>query len=127
MESQEALKAVANLRLRFQMNRRLRLESLAALSKVFREYGEPLSDELLASVVLALPVELLGQASSPHNGSPQYASDGETPSVPLPLPVPEIPLPPPLIPLPPPTVPIPQPLVPVPPGDKEPDRYSRTK
>lgn len=53
---------VAKLRLRFQMNGRLRLESLAALSKVFREYGEPLREELLGSIVFAVPEELLGPA-----------------------------------------------------------------
>jgi hypothetical protein len=44
------------------MNGRLRLESLAALSKVFREYGEPLREELLGSIVFAVPEELLGPA-----------------------------------------------------------------
>src|SRR6266542_2769394 len=60
MDTQESIREVSGLRLRFQMNNRLRLESLAALSKVFREYGEPISDQLLSSVVLALPDELRG-------------------------------------------------------------------
>jgi hypothetical protein len=41
------------------MNRRLRLECLAAVSKVFREQGEPISDELLSTIVFALPQELV--------------------------------------------------------------------
>jgi hypothetical protein len=43
------------------MNNRLRLESIAAISKVFREFGEPIEDELLASVVFAVPAELMGE------------------------------------------------------------------
>ena len=58
MDSKESLREVSRLRLRFQMNNRLRLECLAALSKVFREYAEPVSDELLSSLILALPNEL---------------------------------------------------------------------
>ncbi|HVF50688.1 MAG TPA: hypothetical protein VNA19_11410, partial [Pyrinomonadaceae bacterium] len=64
MNTQESLREVANLRLRFQMNQRLRLESLAALSKVFREYGEPIRDELLATIVPAIPDELPGIGST---------------------------------------------------------------
>jgi hypothetical protein len=61
MESQESLRQIDNLRLRFQMNNRLRLEALAALSRVFREHGESLSDELLSSLVFAVPDELPGE------------------------------------------------------------------
>ncbi len=61
MTTQESLIEAARLRLRVQMNNRLRLESIAALSKVFREFGEPIKDELLASVVFAIPEELLGE------------------------------------------------------------------
>jgi hypothetical protein len=67
MESLESLQEASRLRLRFQMNNRLRLESLAALSKVFREYGEPVSDDLLASLTFALPSELNGHGNG--NGS----------------------------------------------------------
>src|SRR5687767_15801637 len=63
MDTQESMREVSGLRLRFQMNNRLRLESLAALSKVFREYGEPISDQLLSSIVLALPDELHGNGA----------------------------------------------------------------
>src|SRR5688500_19237991 len=63
MDIQESMREVSGLRLRFQRNNRLRLESLAALSKVFREYGEPISDQLLSSIVLALPDELHGNGA----------------------------------------------------------------
>src|SRR5437879_12639788 len=59
MEARESLRDVENLRFRFQMNNRLRLECLAAVSKVFREFGEPLKDELLSAMVFALPQELI--------------------------------------------------------------------
>lgn len=55
MTTQERMMEAAKLRLRFQMNSRLRLESLAAISRVLREHQEPVGDELLASLVLALP------------------------------------------------------------------------
>ena len=61
MTTQESLREAARLRLRVQMNNRLRLESIAAISKVFREFGEPIEDELLASVVFAVPAELMGE------------------------------------------------------------------
>jgi len=59
MATRETLRQVENLRFRFQMNNRLRLECLAAVSKVFREFGEPISDELLSAIVFALPQELM--------------------------------------------------------------------
>jgi len=37
-----SLHEAARLRFRFQMNNRLRLESLAAISRVFRDFGEPI-------------------------------------------------------------------------------------
>ena len=78
MDTQESMREVSGLRLRFQMNNRLRLESLAALSKVFREYGEPISDQLLSSVVLALPDELHG------NGGLNAKDDDYKPGTPGP-------------------------------------------
>ena len=78
MDTQESIREVSGLRLRFQMNNRLRLESLAALSKVFREYGEPISDQLLSSVVLALPDELHG------NGGLNAKDDDYKPGAPGP-------------------------------------------
>jgi hypothetical protein len=61
MNAQESLREIDNLRLRFQMNNRLRLECLAALSKIFREHNENLQDELLSSLVFAIPCELPGE------------------------------------------------------------------
>ena len=92
MDAQESMREVSGLRLRFQMNNRLRLESLAALSKVFREYGEPISDQLLSSVVLALPGELQGngaiQASDydPKPGAPGPGTGVPGPGVGVPGP-----------------------------------------
>jgi len=51
------------------MNNRLRLESLAALSKVFRDFGEPIQDELLSSIVFAVPQELLVEYSAAGKAS----------------------------------------------------------
>ncbi len=59
MNTRETLRDVENLRFRVQMNNRLRLECLAAVSKVFREFEEPINDELLSSVIFALPQELI--------------------------------------------------------------------
>jgi hypothetical protein len=70
METQESLRQIENLRLRFQINNRLRLECLAAVSRVFREHGESLSDELLSSLVFAVPDELPGERP-PHFASSQ--------------------------------------------------------
>lgn len=64
VNTQEMMEA-AKLRLRLQMNARLRLEVLAALSRVFREYNDPVSDELLSSLILAASDELIGEAQSP--------------------------------------------------------------
>jgi hypothetical protein len=75
MDARESLPGVENLRFRFQMNNRLRLECLAAVSKVFREFSEPIADELLAAVVFALPQELI--SSNGHGTAPvqQLADD----------------------------------------------------
>lgn len=64
-ESSALQREVATLRLLFQINSRLRLETLAALSKVFREHGVQITDNLLASLVFALTEELPGQSLSP--------------------------------------------------------------
>src|SRR3712207_866309 len=100
MRTQESLREIENLRLRFRMNNRLRLESLAALSRIFREHGETLSDELLASIVFAVPEELNGNgrkhdADRPENGRRVMASDFPPPEFPPPgdVPPPEVPPP----------------------------------
>ncbi len=94
MNNQESLQEIFNLRLRFQMNSRLRLESLAALSRLFREHNEDLNDELLATMVFALPAELPGErpdfqvltpeAKKPGTQPPQPGSPGTQPHPPQP-------------------------------------------
>jgi hypothetical protein len=59
MTQQELLMEAAKLRLRLRMNNRLRLESQALLSKLFREHDVPVGDELLSCLILAVPDELL--------------------------------------------------------------------
>ena len=102
MEERESLREAENLRFRFQMNNRLRLESLAELSKGFREFGEPISDNLLSSLVFALPQELVsnGHGYVLEGGGPPLKARADGPPQP-PLP-PESPKPgPPQPPLPP--------------------------
>jgi hypothetical protein len=77
MEERESLREAENLRFRFQMNNRLRLESLAAVSKVFREFGEPISDDLLSSLVFAVPNELIVS-----NGLGYVVGAGDSPDKP---------------------------------------------
>jgi hypothetical protein len=77
MNTQERMMEAAKLRLRFQMNNRLRLESLAALSRVFREHQEPVADDLLASLVFAVPEELLGEMDTTGIRGPQVMEAGK--------------------------------------------------
>jgi hypothetical protein len=76
MTAQESLREISKLRLRFQMNNRLRLESLAALSKIFREHGEDLKDELLSSLVFALPLELPGERAGESDSGHEAGAYG---------------------------------------------------
>ena len=95
MNARESLRGAENLRFRFQMNNRLRLECLAAVSKVFREFGEPIADDLLASVVFALPQELIS-SNGQRNTVQQFADQdseqaqrpGNPPEKPKPAPQP---------------------------------------
>ncbi|HYB76935.1 MAG TPA: hypothetical protein VEE85_01935 [Candidatus Bathyarchaeia archaeon] len=94
MTVQESVREAAQLRLKMHVNGRLRLETLAALSRVFREHGEPIRDELLSSLVFAVPGELLGEAP-PGNGYDEIRAHGK-PSIPPPRPEPgRPPIPPP--------------------------------
>jgi hypothetical protein len=107
MNARESLLDVENLRFRVQMNNRLRLECLAAVSKVFREFGEPMKDELLSSIVFALPQELISsnghgfarvelEAAQPGNppGKPEREKpDKEKPGLPPGHPEPGLPPP----------------------------------
>ena len=115
--SQRMLEA-AQLRLRLQMNSRLRLEVLAAFSRVLREYHDPASDGLLSAIVLAVPEELVGEAQVGQGGQPE-APLVESVPVPLrPKRKPErVPVPPPpgRVPVPPPPKPDTD-VNPVPPG-----------
>src|SRR6185436_12880931 len=76
MEPRETFRDVENLRFRFQMNNRLRLECLAAVSKVFRDFEEPIADDLLAGLIFALPQELVSANGNGHAHAGIYA---ETP------------------------------------------------
>jgi hypothetical protein len=58
MERQEALREIAALRHNLHINSRLRLEFLANISKLLRDYGISADDELLSSLILAVPEEL---------------------------------------------------------------------
>jgi hypothetical protein len=61
MDSNERIRAVSNLRYAFQSKSRLRLEFLGELSKILRVHGQAIPDELLASIVVAIPEELPGE------------------------------------------------------------------
>ena len=89
MQELESLREVESLRFRFQMNNRLRLEALAELSKLFREFGEPISDDLLSSLVFALPQELVSNGHGyvkQAGASPIKADAGGPPASPKPGP-----------------------------------------
>lgn len=77
MEGRESLREIENLRFRFQMNNRLRLECLAAVSKAFREFGEPLTDELLGGIVFALPQELVSSNGNGYGHAEQGVANEE--------------------------------------------------
>ena len=66
MTPEERMMELAKLRLRLQMNSRLRLELLSAISRLFREYQEPIKDEVLSSLVFAAPDELMGEAAATY-------------------------------------------------------------
>jgi hypothetical protein len=82
MTALESVREAAQLRLRMHINSRLRLETLAALSKVFREHGEPIRDELLGSLVFAVPQELLGEAPPGNGNGVQAMAEPGRPAIP---------------------------------------------
>lgn len=95
MSTVKSVSEISRLRLMFQMNNRLRLESLAALSKVFRSFGVAVSDELLSSIILAVPDEVMGYNNgSTGRGRGEQAlaamstTDAPTPPPPPPTPPP---------------------------------------
>lgn len=90
MEPTLLIKDAAALRHTFQVRKRLQLEFLAGLSKLLREYGVNANDELIGSVILAVPDELMngsasmGLAQSSSNGKkkgvgPQHGEKGVGP------------------------------------------------
>ncbi len=52
------------LRLKLRMNGRLKLESQALLSRLFREHDIAVSDELLSRLVFAVPNELMAESDT---------------------------------------------------------------
>ena len=64
MSIQGPLREARRLRLRMQLDNRLRLEVLAALSRTFRENREQVSNDLLRSIVFAVPEELPGEGEA---------------------------------------------------------------
>jgi hypothetical protein len=61
MDSGNRLQEVANLRFAFQSKSRMRLEFLGELSKLLRIHGHSVSDDVLATLVVAVPEELPGE------------------------------------------------------------------
>jgi hypothetical protein len=87
--SQEAQK----LRVKMRMNNRLHLEVLAALSKTFRDNGQKVSDNLLRSLVFAVPEELPGEGALSKTAvmAPRYASS-TIPPTPVSMTIPPTPV-----------------------------------
>jgi len=74
MSTQETLHEAAALRHNFHVNHRLRLEFLGNLSKLLRDYGIQASDELLSSLVLSVPEEILNGHQDGNGHHTTYAS-----------------------------------------------------
>jgi hypothetical protein len=91
MERQEALREIAALRHNLHINSRLRLEFLASLSKLLREYGISADDELLSSLILAVPEELWAKEPPMPPIAPMPPVAPSQPDKPMP---PEAPMPP---------------------------------
>lgn len=62
MSGQEMIRRMLVLRQTFQVNNRLNLEFQALLSKLLREHGVSIEDDLLRKLMLAVPDELLGSS-----------------------------------------------------------------
>lgn len=61
METQKRINEVINLRFALKSKSRMRLEFLGELSKILRIHGHSINDEVLSSLVLAVPEELPGE------------------------------------------------------------------
>lgn len=76
MDEKQLLSEVGRLRLRLQADPLLNLEFLAILVRFFREHDVEITADLLRSIVLALPDELVGTAAVRNaEGSSQPRSD----------------------------------------------------
>ena len=84
MNERKPLREIEALRLEMQMNNRLRLETLAALSKVFREFGVQITDDLLRSITFAVQEELPGHASFAQPTALAVADEPPSPKPPPP-------------------------------------------
>src|SRR5690349_6314537 len=99
MQREETLREIAALRHNLHINSRLRLEFLASISKLLRDYGITADDQLLGSLILAIPDELSArEAPLPPEGellppTPPDVPLSPTPPDDEPLP-PEPPIPP---------------------------------
>lgn len=87
MQREETLRGIAALRHNLHINSRLRLEFLASISKLLRDYGITADDQLLSSLILAVPDELSVSFESPM---PPVSPDEPMP----PLSPEDIPMPP---------------------------------
>lgn len=78
MDTRERIREAANLRFAFQSKSRLRLEFLGELSKILRTHGEEVRDDVLASLVVAVPEELAteGGWGAPRGASPSPRPPG---------------------------------------------------
>src|SRR5205085_179814 len=99
MQREETLREIAALRHNLHINNRLRLEFLASISKLLRDYGITADDELLGSLILAVPDELSAQDNAPMppaspDDEPMPPLAPEEEPMPPEAPMPEAPMPP---------------------------------
>jgi hypothetical protein len=93
MQREETLREIAALRHNLHINSRLRLEFLASISKLLRDYGITADDQLLSSLILAVPDELsASEAPIPPEGEPLPPTPPDEPLPPTPPD--DVPLPP---------------------------------
>jgi hypothetical protein len=95
MQREETLREVAALRHNLHINSRLRLEFLASISKLLRDYGISADDQLLSSLILAVPDELSAgdEAPMPPDTAPMPPTPPDEEPMP-PAPPEEEPMPP---------------------------------
>jgi len=99
MQREETLREIAALRHSLHVNNRLRLEFLASISKLLRDYGITADDELLSSLILAVPDELSAQSEAPMpptspQEEPMPPTSPEEEPMPPEEPLPAVPMPP---------------------------------